>query len=282
MAEIAMQDFRPASELRTETTMKHRILSIRAGAFWLPALSLWLVLAATAHAQPGPGFALRFADTASYVAVPQAVGLNSFPFTVMTWVQTSATTGRQGLITKYLGGSGNGWNLYLLNGRVRAFYFANASRFVWDGADGLDGGLIADGAWHHIAFTVDGTGGRLYVDGVLRATRAWTGTSGPPSTSQEMRFGNYVSSSFPFFGSISLDEITVWNAGLSISQVQANMFTPLVGNEANLDKLLEYERGLDKFLKTEPALSGICLYYRDTLASARHSNRAQDASGNLC
>ena len=207
---------------------------IRAGALRFAILSVWLFLAAAAHAQPAPGFALRINNNSSYVAVPQAVGLNSFPFTVMAWVNTTAASGQQALVNKYVAGSGNGWNLFLLNGRVRAWYFASNSRFVWDGSDGLDGGVIANGAWHHVAFTVDGSGGRLYVDGVLRATRAWTGTSGPPSTSQEMRFGNYPGGILSFFGAISLDEITVWNAALSQAQVAANMFSPPAGNAANL------------------------------------------------
>src|SRR4030095_14617935 len=101
--------------------------------------SILLVLlfgaALATHAQPGPGFALRFNNTSSYVAVPQAVGLNSFPFTVMAWVNTTAATGQQGLVNKYVASSLNGWNLLLLNGRVRAWYFATNSRFVWDGAD---------------------------------------------------------------------------------------------------------------------------------------------------
>ena len=209
---------------------------------WLVSGLLTLAIV-TVSAQPGPGFALRVADTSSYVAVPQAVGLNSFPFTVMAWVNTSATTGQQGLVNKYVAGSQNGWNLFLKDGRVRAWFFATNTRFVWDGANGLDGGSIADGAWHHIAFTVDGSGGRLYVDGALRASRAWTGTSGPPNTTQEMRFGNYPGGILSFFGTISLDEITVWNAALSQSQVAANMFTPLVGNEANLVALYRCDEG---------------------------------------
>ncbi len=223
--------------------MKHSNLFPRAGSFQFLTLSVWLFLAIAAHAQPGPGFALRFADTSSYVAVPQAVGLNSFPFTVMAWVNTTATLGQQGLVNKYVSGSQNGWNLFLKNGRVRAWHFATNTRFVWDGTDGLDGGVIANGAWHHLAFTVDGSGGRLYVDGVLRATRAWTGTSGPPSTSQEMRFGNYPGGILSFNGSISLDEITVRNVALSQSQVAANMFTPLAGNEANLVALYRCDEG---------------------------------------
>lgn len=37
------------------------------------------------------------------------------------------------------------------------------------------------------------------------------------------------------------------------------------GSETNLDKLLEYERSLEEFMQGTPALSGICLYHRDTL-----------------
>lgn len=37
------------------------------------------------------------------------------------------------------------------------------------------------------------------------------------------------------------------------------------GGEANLDKLLEYERRLEELMVAQPALSGICLYHRDTL-----------------
>lgn len=39
------------------------------------------------------------------------------------------------------------------------------------------------------------------------------------------------------------------------------------GSEANLDKLLEYERRLEEFMQANPAMSGICLYHRDTLPS---------------
>ncbi len=236
--------------------MKHCILSIRAGIPWLPALSVWLFLATVAHAQPGPGFALRFNNTSSYVAVPQAVGLNSFPFTVMAWVNTSAATGQQGLVNKYAAGAQNGWNLFLLNGRVRAWYFAGNSRFVWDGSDGLDGGNIANGAWHHLAFAVDGSGGRLYVDGVLRASRAWTGTSGPPTTSQEVRFGSYPGGILSFNGSITLDEITVWNSALSQSQVVANMFIPLAGNEANLVAFYRCDEGGETLVADSASLGG--------------------------
>src|SRR5215212_3406005 len=101
--------------------MKHCIPSPRVAACPFLALSASLLLAFTGRAHPGPGYALRFNDNASYVAVPQAVGLNSFPFTVMAWVNTSAGTGQQGLVNKYVSSSLNGWILFLKDGRVRAW-----------------------------------------------------------------------------------------------------------------------------------------------------------------
>jgi hypothetical protein len=37
------------------------------------------------------------------------------------------------------------------------------------------------------------------------------------------------------------------------------------GNEANLSKLFDYERQLEVCMHDEPALSGVCLYHRNTL-----------------
>ena len=223
--------------------MKHSFLSIRASAFARLAWLLGSCSALTAQAQPGPGYALRFDSNERYVSVPHAVALDSFPFTVMTWVNTRVSAGQQGLVNKYVASSRNGWNLFLRDGHLRAWYFANTTRFVWDGSDGLDGGAIGDGVWHHVAFTVDASGGKLYVDGVLRASRAWTGASGPPTTTQEMRFGNYPGGILSFNGPFSVDEITVWNSALSIGQIQSNLFSSLAGNEANLVALYRCNEG---------------------------------------
>jgi hypothetical protein len=133
--------------------------------------------------------------------------------------------------------------LFLRDGHVRAWYFVSNTRFVWEGSNGLDGGAVADGLWHHIAFTVDANGGRLYVDGVLRASRPWNGASGATTTTQEMRLGNYPGGILSFNGAFSLDEITVWRAALNQTQIVSNLFTSLTGNEANLLALYRCEEG---------------------------------------
>ena len=106
---------------------------------------------------------------------------------------------------------------------------------------GLDGGTVTAGAWHHVAFTVDASGGKLYVDGVLRASRAWTGASGPPTTTQGVRLGIDGTGTVRLVG--LLDEITIWNAALNLSQVQSNLFTTLTGSEANLLAFFRCDEG---------------------------------------
>ena len=60
----------------------------------------------------------------------------------------------------------------------------------------------------------------------------------------------------PFLAPLSLDEITQWNAALSISQVQANMFTSLVGNEANLVGLYRCNEGGGTLVADSAPLGG--------------------------
>lgn len=174
-----------------------------------------------ARAQPGPGFALGFNGSGNYVAIPHTAAQDSMPMTVTAWVNTSQSTGQQGLVNKYVANSLNGWNVFLLDGHVRAWYFVNNTRFVWDGSNGLDGGFIADGFWHHVAFTVDASGGKLYVDGVVRDSRGWSGAAGQATTTQEVRLGNYPGGSVPFNG--LLDEISIWDIALSQVSIQSFM-----------------------------------------------------------
>ena len=213
--------------------MKHFILSPWAGSICALGLSASLFLAASASAQSGPGNALQIAGTVNYVAVPHAAAFNTLPLTVMFWVNTTATPGIQGLVNKYAESSFNGWNVFLRDGRVHAFYFVNGSRNVWGGGDGLDGGFIADGRWHHIAFTVNASGAVLFVDGGQTASRGWTGASGATTTTQEVRIGSYPGGNNGFVGSIFLDDVSVWNTTLSGTQIRTSRDGGLNGLEGN-------------------------------------------------
>ena len=176
--------------------------------------------------------AIRFDGQQSRVYVSHRSELNLFPFTVTCWIKTSQSSPQaKGLVSKYADASGYGYSLVLINGRARAWYFRDPSNYVWDGDLGLDGGVVADGNWHHLAFVVDATGGTLYVDGVAAANQAWAGTPIATASVAPLMFGNYDGQS-----SLEglMDEVTLWNRALSQSEVTAQKNSKLAGNEAGL------------------------------------------------
>jgi Concanavalin A-like lectin/glucanases superfamily len=83
---------------------------------------------------------------------------------------------------------------------------------------------LALNTWTHIATTYDGTSQRLYINGVLVATKAQTGTIA--AGNQPLRIGgNNVSGEF-FQGLI--DEVRVYNRALSAAEITTDMTTPIV------------------------------------------------------
>jgi hypothetical protein len=185
------------------------------------------------------GASLLFNGTNSFVHFPHAPELNAYPLTVSCWVRTLDTSNNErGIVNKYPAGAANGYQLYLRDGRVYAWYFRNGSNYVWDGGRGLDGGFIADGAWHHLQFVVDASGGKLYVDGQLRASRAWNGVPGAPANSGALLIGRYPGTPFNGHFDGEIDEVKLWNRA-DISTDEEARKASLVGNE---DGLLAYFR----------------------------------------
>ena len=146
---------------------------------------------------------------------------SAYPLTVTAWLKTDRPGASGGIVNKYTSGSLNGWQLGLVNGQLRAFYFRNANTNVFGGGDGLNGGNVDDGQWHHVAFAVGPAGGKLYVDGLLTATTAWVGTPAATINTQPLRLGVYDSH---FAG--QLDEITLWNTELSAVAISGLMTSP--------------------------------------------------------
>src|SRR5204863_8126501 len=92
----------------------------------------------------------------------------------------------------------------------------DSANYVYDGTNcTLSTPGYNDGGWHQAVFVVDTAGGRLYVDGAQKATRAWTGVAGAPTTTQEIRLGAY-SSYLP----AALDELRVYNRALAAAELQ--------------------------------------------------------------
>lgn len=202
---------------------------------------LFLVFSLTAtpgHAQTGAGSALMFDGVNDFAQVANSASLNAYPITIMGWLRSFDQGLDRGIVNKYPVSSFSGYNVYFHQGRVRAWYFRDGNNYVWDGGRGLDSGFVA-GLWLHFAFTVDATGGKLYINGVLRASQAWTGTPGPTTQPQEVQLGRYANN----FLNGELDEVSIWNVALSQSTIAAAMNRKLAANENGLLACWRFDEG---------------------------------------
>jgi hypothetical protein len=164
------------------------------------------------------GQALAFDGVDDSVQIAHAATLNNYPLTVAFWLKTDDATGLHGIVNKYLPSSLNGYQVFVNNGNLCAWYFRDASNYVWDGtACTLSTPGVADNQWHHVAFVVDAAGGRLYVDGVQKTARVWTGTAGGPSTVQNLSLGQYPGTAQPYFSGV-LDDVRIYPRALSAAE----------------------------------------------------------------
>ncbi len=91
------------------------------------------------------------------------------------------------------------------------------------------------GVWHHVAATYDGATWKLYVDGVLDASKATTGT--PRSDSlQHFGLGTAFDTKGVAAGRLqgALREARVWNVARTQAQLRDNMFKSLTGATTGL------------------------------------------------
>ena len=163
--------------------------------------------------------ALSFNGTNSVVTIPHNNIYNTLTLTLECWINTTTTDGNsRGIINKYVVSSVNGYLINLINGKIQCFYYNSSSNHInFTGAK-----IVSDGNWHHIAFVVDSTGGKLYVDGVLDISVTWTGIATVCTCTTNINIGYYNGTSTPRFNGI-IDEIRMWNIAKSQSDIQRNM-----------------------------------------------------------
>jgi hypothetical protein len=173
----------------------------------------------------GPAVALD--GVAGYVRVPDAPMLDTFPLTAAIWFKTSATTGPFGLVNKYAAGSYNGYQIFISNGNLCAWYLRDAANYIFDGtACSMSTAGYNDGLWHQAALVVDALGGRLYLDGIQKASQPWTGVAGSPTTVQEVGLGHYPGATGGGFLAGAVDELRLYNRALNAAEV-LQLFTGL-------------------------------------------------------
>ncbi len=197
--------FSDAGLVALDSTLNHFDARLQGGVAWAPG---WL----------GQGVAFDGVD--DFAWVQNRAALNAYPLTIVVSVKTAAT-GLHGIVNKYYPSSSNGYQIFTSGGRLCAWYFKDANNNIFDGT----GCTLAvpgynDDRWHQVVFVVNASGGTLFVDGTMKATRPWTGTPGPTTAALALNFARYPATSTPQLPG-SLDEVRIYDRALQPTEVKA-------------------------------------------------------------
>ncbi|BDS15389.1 LamG-like jellyroll fold domain-containing protein [Aureispira anguillae] len=143
--------------------------------------------------------------------------------TIEAWIKTTVpTTGNYNNILS--------WGRRAANLRNSIGIRNGSFSFVGEGND-LEGTIVInDNQWHHVACVFDGVTLSLYVDGVLDIATSKTLNT----TDQNLVIGTIALPASGEFWLGSLDEIRIWNAARTQTEIRENMHLTLNGGEANL------------------------------------------------
>jgi hypothetical protein len=153
-----------------------------------------------------PESAYRFDGNNDYIRIPDSASLNlTSDLSISAWIRTD--TGGRMIFSNMLEVSPHdGYSFRLLSdGRIQVIC-GNVHLFGTR--------PVTSNTWRHVAFTLTGTTGRAYVDGLLDATGT---VARPTSFSGDQAIG---ASYTPFyFHKGEIDDVQVFNRGLSSAEV---------------------------------------------------------------
>jgi hypothetical protein len=100
---------------------------------------------------------------------------------------------------------------------------------------------FADGNWHHVAATYNGTTKLLYQDGVQIGSSSQSGNIGSSGTANAIAASLWPVQAEFFNGTI--DDVRVWRVARSVSDINTSMFSPLSGTEPGLAAYYKFDEG---------------------------------------
>jgi hypothetical protein len=131
--------------------------------------------------------------------------------------------------TSYFLGSGDG-------GSVNAIAFGMDANNNTANIVQTPDNVIHVNVWHHVAGTWDGSTLRIYIDGVLSASQAWTNTV--TGSANNVSIGRYYGGGSYFFQGY-MDEVRIWNTARTEQEIRDNQYREL-GNPGSETSLVAY------------------------------------------
>ena len=189
-----------------------------------------------------PGSALVFDGVDGYVHVPDADNLRiANAITIEAWARRTRLDAADVILEK--GGDWtNGQQNYAVGLNDNASN--NMFFFTWNGGGrGTDG--VTDFDWHHYAVVaVEGnTDPLLYIDGVLQTIDNTFGNATidlNEATTRDLHIGSQIDGGLSYFGANEIDEIRIWDAALSDTDIQNFANTTDLASHPNYEDMVAY------------------------------------------
>ncbi len=202
-------------------------------------LSVWGL-----HAQPAfTNRVLELDGTGGYVELPPNIFNDLEEATVEAWVRWDDINGTGKGLFNY-GDAMRDMSLMSWNGSKRlSFVVADSTAISLSDLHFVNAeGFLRPQQWVHVA-GVSGKGGmKLYVDGTLVGTNAYTGSFSTLKNGTRNYLGQRVSTNDPptnFKG--AMDEVRVWRVARSADQIRETMLQRLTGREEGLAALWNFD-----------------------------------------
>lgn len=173
----------------------------------------------TTYATGKLGQAFSFDGVNDFIHVAASGDLEPTSISIAFWINTEQDAGLRLLFDSSHGSSNGqfGWATQMNNGVFRSTY-GNGSTFQ----EAVSTTNIADGQFHHVAMTLDGSTLKSYVDGVVESSISFTGTA--MGTGDELRMGRHFSLNRQFAG--ELDDVRLYNHALTDADVATLAMVP--------------------------------------------------------
>ncbi|NVK02375.1 MAG: tandem-95 repeat protein, partial [Oceanospirillaceae bacterium] len=128
--------------------------------------------------------------------------------------------------------------------------------------------VLTIGEWNHVAVTADGSNYRMYVNGELVHTQAISaGTTQMPQSTQL-----FIGATDNQFNG-EINDVRIWTATRTEAEIQANMNTELVGNEANLIAYYTFNEIVNGTTVVDKSASGADLTITGSVELTRQSTQ---------
>ncbi|WP_298779893.1 LamG-like jellyroll fold domain-containing protein [uncultured Polaribacter sp.] len=163
-------------------------------------------------------------------------GINTF--TVEANVRTTTTAGLGIIVGNHDYPSINSGMQFLLrrDGANYVFWIDHGSGYTSVSAVGE----VATNTWQHVSGTWDGTNMKIYVDGVLKNTKAETGASFRTLTTDKLTIGGNANNQ-SFNGDI--DEVRIWSKVRTVAEILANKGQEISNTETGLLAYYQFNQG---------------------------------------